>query len=170
MRVTLDITSEVVSVTASDSTMKPQHRVMRGRREAHTARTERGRVLRGRGRILADIHEPLATAVPVIDASEHREVMTIGKHDISSRVLNREHRGRGEGGLLFDEQASLLVRCLGHRMVFSRLVNSCTATASEASERTRPTRNARRERALSISTKSQRLAVRMRCDIGGRYG
>ncbi len=36
--------------------------------------------------------------------------MTIGEHDISARVLNREHGGVTEGGLLFDEQASLFER------------------------------------------------------------
>jgi hypothetical protein len=123
-RVALDITSQVVSVTASDGTMEAEHRVVRGGREVNTAGSERRGVLAGRRRILADIHEPLPRAVGVIDASEHREVVAVGEDDITACVLNREH-GRGrEGCLLLDEQAGLPVGRLGHRMVFSRVVNS----------------------------------------------
>lgn len=104
--------------------MQFEHRVMRCGDEMNATRCERRRVLARRRRILADIHEPLATAVWGIDASEHREVVAVGKHDISASVLNREH-GRGrEGGLLLNEQAGLPVVCLGHRMVFSRVANS----------------------------------------------
>ncbi|CAB4145527.1 hypothetical protein UFOVP477_12 [uncultured Caudovirales phage] len=83
--------------------MQFEHRVVRCWDEMNTARRERRRVLARRRRILADIHEPLATAVGGIDASEHREVVAVGEDDITASVLNREH-GRGrEGCLLLDE-------------------------------------------------------------------